>query len=250
MEPITNFRTLGGYRNLQGQRIKHGWLYRSGQLDQLKPDQLQHLTKNLKIRRVVDMRTAEERQRFPDADIPNATYQVLDVLEQGNADGASLQSMVTDNGNVHDRMLQLYEQLALSDSARKGYHQFIKDLLVPEPVVFHCFAGKDRTGVGAALILKILGVSDEQIMSDYLETNLRRADANQTILTSLTGKVTTDQLTAIKAALQVDADYLNHYFEVIDQRYGTFDQYLNTGLKLSPATLQQLKSLYLEPASK
>lgn len=248
MEPITNFRTLGGYRTQQGQRVKHGWLYRSGQLDQLQPEQLQHLTKDLQIKRIVDMRTAEERQRFPDTTIPNARYQVLDVLEQDNADGASLQSMVTSSGNVHDRMLSLYEQLALSDSARKSYHQFIKDLLVLEPVVFHCFAGKDRTGVGAALILKILGVGDETIMADYLETNLRRADANQTILTSLKGKVPGEQLTAIKAALQVDQDYLTHYFDVLDQHYGSFESYLRVGLNLADTDLQTLRDLYLEAA--
>ncbi|WP_318767448.1 tyrosine-protein phosphatase [Lactiplantibacillus carotarum] len=248
MQPITNFRTLGGYHNQHGQVVKHGWLYRSGQLDQLDADQQRYLTDDLKIKRIIDMRTTEERQRFPDVAVPGATNQVLDILEQGNADGASLQSMVTESGDVHDRMMLLYEQLALSDAARQGYHQFIQGLLTPEPVVFHCFAGKDRTGVGAALILKILGVSDEQIMGDYLQTNLRRADANQAILTALHGKVSTAQLGSIATALKVDADYLNHYFAVIDQHYGSFDQYLLTGLRLTTTDLAHLRALYLEPA--
>ncbi|RRK09692.1 tyrosine-protein phosphatase [Lactiplantibacillus garii] len=248
MQPITNFRTLGGYHNLAGQTVKHGWLYRSGQLDKLDPDQLQYLTHDLKIKRIVDMRTAEERQRFPDVPVPHADYTVLDILEQTGGAGASLQSMIVGNGNVHDRMLELYEQLALSSSARAGYHQFITGLLNPVPVVFHCFAGKDRTGVGAALILKILNVSNEQIMGDYLQTNLRRADANQTILTALTGKVSTDQLAAIDTALKVDRDYLQRYFDVINQRYGTFENYLHAGLNLTASELTQIRRLYLETA--
>ncbi|CAM3199169.1 tyrosine-protein phosphatase [Lactiplantibacillus plajomi] len=248
MQAITNFRTLGGHRTQDGRLVKHGWLYRSGQLDQLDADQQAYLTRELHVQRVVDMRTVDERTRFPDVQLANTTYTVLDILEQTAGDGASLQSMITTNGNVHDRMLDLYEQLALSDSARHGYRNFIQGLLTPVPVVFHCFAGKDRTGVGAALILKILGVSDEQIMADYLQTNLQRADANQAILSALSGKLPANQLAGIQTALNVDAAYLTRYFDVITQHYGTFNEYLLTGLQLTTRELNELRRLYLEAA--
>lgn len=88
-------------------------------------------------------------------------------------------------------MLNLYENLALDSVACQGYNQFIKLLLVPnQPLIFHCFAGKDRTGVGAALFLKLLSVSDDQIMMNYLQTNQMRTVENKQILEKLSNKLT------------------------------------------------------------
>ncbi|MCB4211555.1 tyrosine-protein phosphatase [Lactiplantibacillus plantarum] len=246
MEGITNLRSLGGYRNKNQQVIKDGLIYRSGQLDQLTPAQTQYLATTLGITRIVDMRSADERHQFPDATWSHVQYHVLDVLAQVMTNDASLQSMISSTGAVHDRMVQLYEQLALDPTARQSYCQFIQLLLVPDqPLLFHCFAGKDRTGVGAALFLKILGISDEQIMADYLLTNQARAAANQQILATMASQLSDEQQRAVNQALLVDADYLSHYFEVIKARYDTFSNYLQTGLGLTSAECQQLRELYL-----
>lgn len=248
MRPITNLRSLGGLLTTDQRVVKAGLIYRSGQLDHLDAEQIDYLTHNLQLKRIVDMRTAAERKQFADVTIPNVHYEVLDILEQATDNGASLQSMVMDHGNVHHRMLELYEQLALSSSARRGYQRFIQELLIPEqqPVLFHCFAGKDRTGIGAALILKILGVADDVIMADYLATNQQRQRANQEILTALKDKLPEPQLRAIQVALLVDADYLQHYFDVITAHYETFAAYLTTGLQLTTAELAKLRQLYLD----
>lgn len=248
MQPITNLRPLGGMETATGQRVKPGLLYRSGQLFQLDSAQQSYLSQTLNIRRIVDMRTAEERQRFPDVTWPGVKYDVTDILAQPSTDNsASLQSMVTEHGNVHDRMIELYEQLALTSSAQQGYHDFITSLLGPDqPMVFHCFAGKDRTGVGAALIFKILGVAPAAIMTDYLRTNQDRQAANQQILAMVRPQVEPQQLATIEQALLVDADYLTHYFDVIDQHFGSFDAYLETGLRLTPAVLDRVRARYLE----
>ena len=246
MEGITNLRSLGGYRNENQQVVKDGLIYRSGQLDQLTPAQTQYLATTLGITRIVDMRSADERHQFPDAIWPHVQYHVLDVLAQAMTNDASLQSMISSTGAVHDRMIQLYEQLALDPVARQSYYQFIQLLLVPDqPLLFHCFAGKDRTGVGAALFLKILGISDEQIMADYLLTNQARATANQQILTTMTAQLPAEQQRAISQALLVDADYLRHYFMVIQAHYRTFSNYLQQGLGLTTRECQQLRHLYL-----
>lgn len=246
MEPITNLRSLGGHRNRQHQVVRDGLLYRSGQLDHLTTAQINYLASTLKITRIVDMRSRDERQRFPDVTWAQVDYQVLDVLAQVTQNDASLQTMITSTGAVHDRMVQLYEQLALDATARASYRQFIQALLVPnEPLLFHCFAGKDRTGVGAALFLKILDVSETQIMADYLLTNEARAAANQQILQQYAAQMSPDQQRAVNEALVVDEDYLTHYFEVVQEHYGTFDAYLHTGLGLTAAEIQRLRQLYL-----
>ena len=79
MEKITNFRSLGGYRNANGQAVKEGLIYRSGQLFELDEAQEHYLAKDLGIKQIVDMRSADERAQFPDTVWPGADYTVLDI---------------------------------------------------------------------------------------------------------------------------------------------------------------------------
>ena len=192
------------------------------------------------------MRSVAEQKQFPDTIWSQAQYTVINILEHASENSASLQSMISNSGNVKERMLNLYENLALDSVACQGYNQFIKLLLVPnQPLIFHCFAGKDRTGVGAALFLKLLSVSDDQIMMNYLQTNQMRTVENKQILEKLSNKLTDSQLKNVERALLVDADYLTHYFETIRVHYGSFDLYLKNGLKLTNADFQQLRKNYL-----
>ncbi|GAF41054.1 tyrosine/serine phosphatase [Agrilactobacillus composti DSM 18527 = JCM 14202] len=248
MEKITNLRSMGGYQNDQGQTVKAGLLYRSGQLFELTAKQQQYLANDLGIKRIVDMRSADERADYSDTLWPGVTYVVQDILKDATTNNASLGQMITEKGNVHENMLATYTQLALSDSAQKGYHQFLQDLLqVAEPTIFHCFAGKDRTGVAAALILKLLGVSDQDILADYLQTNAARKTANAQILADLKQQGFADQqLKAIGTALMVDGDYLTHYFQVINTKFGSFANYVQQGLKLSEAEVARFRQLYLD----
>ncbi|MGX6395127.1 tyrosine-protein phosphatase, partial [Lactiplantibacillus pentosus] len=76
-------------------------------------------------------------------------------------------------------------------------------------------------------------------------TNEARAAANQQILQQYAAQMSPDQQRAVNEALVVDEDYLTHYFEVVQEHYGTFDAYLYTGLGLTAAELQRLRQLYL-----
>ena len=247
MEKITNFRSLGGYRNANGQAVKAGLIYRSGQLFELDEAQEHYLAKDLGIKQIVDMRSADERAQFPDTVWPCADYTVLDILKDATANNASLGRMITEQGSVRENMLATYEQLAVSSSAQIGYRALIQALLVPDrPTIFHCFAGKDRTGVGAAIILEILGVSDQDIMADYLRTNQERKKANEEILAGLKKQGFGEQkLQAIGEALTVDAAYLQRFFQVVTEHFGSFDQYLHEGLQLSAAEINRFRDLYL-----
>lgn len=116
----------------------------------------------------------------------------------------------------------------------------------PVPTAFHCFAGKDRTGVAAALILKSLGVSDEQIFADYLKTITARKQENQAILDYLRDQLTSSQLQDVAVALTVQKSYLERYFKAIKQNYGDFDNYLIKGLDLPLDFKTKMRQIYLE----
>ena len=148
MEKITNFRSLGGYRNANGQAVKAGLIYRSGQLFELDEAQEHYLAKDLGIKQIVDMRSADERAQFPDTVWPGADYAVLDILKDATANNASLGRMITEQGSVRENMLATYEQLAVSSSAQTGYRALIQALLVPDrPTIFSLFCrqGSDRS---------------------------------------------------------------------------------------------------------
>lgn len=245
MSEITNLRSLGGYKISEDQQVREGLLYRSSQLFKLNSTQQDYLKNKLKIQKIYDMRGESERDKFPDTVWNGCDYEVLDILKEAMTNNASLENMIKGVGDADERMLDTYTELALSSSAQKYYHEFIKDLIsFNKPIIFHCFAGKDRTGIGAVIILKILGVSDDDIMHDYLLTNIERREANQEILLDIKDKVTPNQLEEVKVALLVKDIYLLHYYGVINKKFGNFNKYLRNGLKLTTKDLLDFRKKY------
>jgi protein-tyrosine phosphatase len=125
--------------------------------------------------------------------------------------------------NTH-RFAQLFSHLLESD----------------EPTVFHCTAGKDRTGFAAALILRGLGVSKEDVMRDYLLTNgrLKTPDPSRHGLSPEVYSV----------LWRVQPEFLDAAFEAVDEDYGGIEGYFREGLALREPQQERLRALYLEPA--
>ena len=244
---ITNWRSLGGNVGADGRKVKDGLLFRCGQLYNLTAYQKEQVQNKYQIRRVFDFRGEEERKQYPDYLWPGLDYVVIDVLKDAQVNQASVDEIISANNQAEEDMLSTYEELALQNSAQKGYHQFLLTLINdPVPTAFHCFAGKDRTGVAAALILKSLGVSDEQIFADYLKTITARKQENQAILDYLRDQLTSSQLEDVAVALTVQKSYLERYFKAIKQNYGDFDNYLIKGLDLPLDFKTKMRQIYLE----
>jgi protein-tyrosine phosphatase len=106
-----------------------------------------------------------------------------------------------------------------------------------DPLVFHCTAGKDRTGFAAALILLALGVSHDEVMRDYLLTNQRLRPRSE-------WKGLTPE--AASVLYRVQPEFLDAAFEAVRQKYGSIEAYLREGLGLREAERARLKELYLE----
>ena len=170
-------------------------------------------------------------------------------MGRGQATGSREQLMNMQNAQLlHDYMKKLYGEFITTRTARDAIRSFVQILLETEEgaTVFHCFAGKDRTGISAAVILTILGVPRDTIMEDYMETNHMRAAANQVILDGLRQKSASEEmLKAVKTALSVDQDYLCTSFETAHREYGSFENYIETGLGIGQEEQKRLKELYL-----
>ncbi|KRL00565.1 tyrosine-protein phosphatase [Liquorilactobacillus capillatus] len=242
---ITNFRDIGGYQTADG-HLKSGIFFRSGELYNLKPQNITFLNDTLHLKKIYDFRRPEEINSRPDTSIDKILYENINLLSSPRKANPSLKNMVIAT-NIEEHMLSVYSELVLSPASQKGYHQFLVEILNnTDPIVFHCFAGKDRTGFAAALLLKIAGASDADIFEDYLLTNQARKKENAQILARFQQKLPPEKLTALDISLNVKAAYLAHAFTLIKQRYGSFDTYLEKGLQLPSSYISQFRNLYIK----
>lgn len=156
-----NLRELGGISNREGRRIRSGILYRSGALEGLSFADCEYLYR-LGVRSVIDLRTAEEERNAPDAlkgyrDVLLYPFPLLDgVYASGDESLASLPDMycaMLDGLTSQPMMAELFRKLP--------------ELLEEGGVIFHCTAGKDRTGVIAMLLLELFGAEDRVIVENY-----------------------------------------------------------------------------------
>ncbi|GIH11381.1 protein-tyrosine-phosphatase [Rhizocola hellebori] len=166
-ERLHNFRDLGGYPAADGRQVRWGQLYRSDNLGKLKGDDLQRFSE-LDIRTVIDLRypfEIEARGRVPEAD--GLAYHNLSI-EHRPYWQADVPADVDTVRFLADRYLEVAEDGVLE------IRQALEILASEDnaPAVFHCAAGKDRTGLIAALVLSLLGVSEADIVADFALTGL------------------------------------------------------------------------------
>lgn len=249
---LPNLRDLGGYRAADGAAVRRGMLYRADALARVDDGDFAALS-GLGLRQVLDLRTAHERTAEPDRVPDGAEYAVLDV--QGNhSTGGDLERLLTDpraaaealgGGGAAAFMLEVNRVLVTEPDANAAYSELVRRAATgPTAAVFHCTAGKDRTGWGAALLLTLLGVDRETVFEDYLASNprmdrLRRAMRRQAERNGVDGDL-------LEPIIQVREEYLAEAFAEVERAYGTFDAYVSKGLKLAPDLVSTLRERMLE----
>ncbi len=238
LEGATNFRDLGGYVGHGGRPLRWRRLFRSEHLGGL-TDADRALLARLGIAASLDFRGVEERAAAP-YEVPGLAQHVLSI----EPTVAQRMQEHTDAGRdlsvpfVEGLMRDLYRGLV--DEQVDRFVEFFGHLLRAEaPLVFHCTAGKDRTGVAAALVLLALGVPRETVMQDYLLTNdvfkppwKPREDIDPRVLQALWG---------------VQPGYLEAALERIDDRHGGFERFLRERIGLDDERAEALAGRYLAP---
>lgn len=229
-----NFRDLGGYRAADGRSVKWGLLFRSDDLSSLTSADVTHLS-SIPIRTVVDFRSQMEidmaAEKMPSAD---AKYCQLSI-EPGNLSDLRDFANLTSDG-VEEKMEQINEYFVTQDDAIARWAEFFRLLQDDrnEPLVFHCSAGKDRTGMAAALVLFALGVDQSVIMDDYLLSN-----------DYLTGKYQSyiDRYPQLEPLFVVRREFLQAGIDKIEQLFGSPEKFLTEKLGVD---LAKLRDIYLE----
>ena len=252
MSNLFNFRDLGGLKGLDGRLVAKHRLLRAAQPVDLNTEEIETL-KAHNLRHIVDLRTAHEAEKAPVSLFENIAYSHIDIMGQVDKNDADpkrwAEMFAQDPTAVEARFIDTYKGFSTSENARKGFGDFIKLCanLKEGAILFHCAAGKDRTGVAAAIILKILGVADQDIYTDYLET----ANAQEAIRTKLMSHTKLEglseaQLKAMGILFGVKESYLQGALDAATAAYGSFEDYLYNGLGVTPEDVNQIRELYLE----
>lgn len=235
----TNFRDLGGYTGLDGRTVRWRRLFRSDHLAGLTPDD-RAMVSALGVTRALDFRGVAERSAVPYA-LPGVASHSLAI------EPAVLQNMKTllDSGHhmtAQDMvgLMQDTYRAFVHDNSPRFAELFAHLLAADDPLVFHCTAGKDRTGFAAALILLSLGVPRAVVMQDYLLTN----DLFRMPPVMRSGRT---PRAVLEVLWRVQADFLDSALQAVEADYGNVPRYLETALGVGAKEQTRLASLYLQP---
>jgi len=246
-----NFRDLGGYRTVDGRAVIWGILYRSDQLQKLTNADLNYLTA-LVLDRIIDFRAAHEKEEAPDRIPSNSDIRIVEIPILDSSTEVwrdTHDQLIKDNLKNIDSVKSMIEtNIELATRFTPQMRQFVHELFSASgrPVLFHCAAGKDRTGFAAAILLRILGVPLEVVMEDYLLSNQYYLSAHSWslfLIRLMKGKRFSN---VVKGFLEVRPAYLCAAFEAIDREFGSFEKYVHNGLGLTEQDIKHLRNLYLE----
>lgn len=241
-----NFRDLGGYRTADGRTVRWGVLYRSGSMHFLTP--ADHVTlQKLGIRTVCDFRSTDERKSEPTNWPAKGAPHVLadDYAMADLTGGIGLKPGETPTAEkAAASMAATYPMMLTRFNSQ--YRRMFGELLAGRvPLAFNCSAGKDRTGIAAALILTALGVPHETVVEDYLLTN-RYFDPQKVIRNP--GGPSSEWLKlppdVLRAYMVADRGYIEAALKVVESHAGGADGYFRDEMGLSKADLAKLRSLY------
>ena len=249
---MNNTRDLGGMRTKDGRRIRSDMLYRSAKLSDLKdPDWFKE-----HVSLVVDMRSSQEVGESPDPEIPGVARLHLPIFELQatgvTRDRESDSRMAApDPEAAAKRMAAVYAHFVSDEFCLSQYRRFIRLLLDPaeKPILWHCSGGKDRTGIAALFIQELLGVGREDIMADYLCTNVYLKEEVRHFVDAAVAR--SDGMEeaakgAVLAFMEAREIYAFTVYAEAEKRYGSFGAFLREGLGVSDAEREELRRRYLE----
>ncbi|MEP9395335.1 tyrosine-protein phosphatase [Gordonia sp. VNK1] len=252
---LPNLRDLGGYPAGAGS-VRTGMLYRSTDFSSMASADLAEFEK-LGVRTIYDLRSSVERTALPDPDLPDVTDVHLDVLaDAGMAIPANIGKFLSDpktvamataelkGGKAQELISGTYSELVNLPSALTGYRTFYRGLLGehPEPSLFHCTTGKDRTGWAAASFLTLMGVSKGDVYHDYLLTNDRLVPALKPLFDQFAAEGGDPDI--LLPILGVDAVYLDTAFATVTKEYGDIEGYFAQGLGIDESQQNSLRERY------
>ena len=251
LKTVRNFRDFGGYETISGQTIRTGKLFRSAHFSDTDDADLSRIGA-LGLKLVVDLRHEPERRRQPNRHLADHQMEIYEVRDR--ADVASqkfaphemfLKEKLEAANDAAAYMMKSYTARPHDPVFVESFSKTLKFMArSASPFVIHCAAGKDRTGTLAAIIHKTLGVSDQDVMSDYMLT-MQAVDVDSFLAPAA-------KFMSERFKRDYDPEWLRPmfgvepaYLEASLQAIGDFDNYLNQVLEISDQEKAAIQAFYL-----
>ena len=256
IKKVSFIRDLGNIETSDGKRIKEGKLFRTSKLNKLKMKSVDYLLKEIKLGTVIDLRSESEVNASQDLNIDGVNYYHLPPLSDEDNPAVTrktalkvLKKISKVEGGARLYLQNTYRKLISSEQALECYHQMVKDIIdnPDKATIWHCTQGKDRTGVGSAIILLLLGVDREIIVKDYLRYN--RSHYFKSALAFLGMLIVFLRLKFARTLINLIVareEYIRAAFDEIDQKFGSIDNFIHTALKIDDEDINKLRLEYLE----
>lgn len=264
IDGVMNFRDIGGYVNRHGKTVRWAKCYRSAQLDGLTKKGIADMSA-LNIQTVIDLRFVDESVRYPTvlAGFKNAEFIAwqdqshdTEVAERSSEMQLSWKDSLESNDPVKVREAMRVNYPKKLYSHRVIYRTLLLKIIDGQtPLVFHCAAGKDRTGVAAALILSLVNVADDIIVQDYLLTQQEIAGmaefwmsggaVDNANYSDFQSRLLSKPKDVLRPIFEADITYINTLLEYVNLQYGGFERYALEKLQLTTEQLEQLRAQLL-----
>jgi len=249
-EGIHNLRDFGGYSTVDGARVRNGLLFRSGQHMEASESDLETL-QNLDIRTIIDLRGESERNGFPCRRHDDFNAQVIAF------DGETSNSPPHEGGGgtvemtperARNRMMAVYTRMPVNPAMIDMFTRYFKAVEERDGgSLVHCFAGKDRTGIAASLLLHVLGVHKDDVFAEFLRTNdaPTKHILERQSLPRMEAHYGTIEPDALRNLIGVLPDYIDTYWKEVTRDHGSVDNYLAQTLGVDEARKARLRERLL-----
>lgn len=255
LKNFSNFRDLGGYKDEIGRMVKWGLFYRSEDLSNLKDNDLKYFN-TLGIKYVLDYRSKEEEEQNPDVkvkSVKNINISGMNISKEiSKSENLDMTSYIAEilkgkeaKVTPEELLREAYKSMPINNPAYKELFKLFKN---PEntAILQHCTAGKDRTGVGSALILLALGIDEETVIKDYLESNNNREQFNKKVMSIASEYIKGEKTKKlIEGILGVNRSFIELSLNAIKDKYKTYENYFEKEYGLTTEALENLKEEYM-----
>lgn len=257
LDSTTNTRDLGGYRTSDGHTVRWGLLFRSDAVT-APTARDDAILRTLRLRNSVDFRSDDEiSSAGANQFAPSVRMHHVPLLDEGTqalseaiqavlrGDDPSIAEELLGDGKAEAIAAQGVINTVRSPEALEGFGETLRLLSRAEkaPMIFNCTAGKDRTGIFAALVLRLLRVPEATVLADYELSNEYRAAHNASTYARLAEAGVDEAL--LRPLLEQDGANLDGMFRTIEEDYGSFDRFLVEGLELDRRTIEKLRDKLL-----
>ncbi|MGW6062001.1 tyrosine-protein phosphatase [Streptomyces sp. NPDC055189] len=262
LQGAVNVRDLGGYRTYDGERVRYGQVFRADALSKLTDADVTTLA-GLGLKKVVDFRVpAEVRNDGPDrlpAGLTPTSRPVNDnglfttlMTVIGSRDPVKQEEMLG-NGKADAFMRDVYRTFVTDASNRSQFATTLRDVAgggggggggkgsPGSPLLYHCTAGKDRTGWTSYLLLRAVGVPEHTAVGDFLASNTYRAAYDAKVREGLKQGGLMQNPDLLIPLQEVRTGYLEAALTEVKQKYGSLSGYLRNGLGLDARTILALR---------